>query len=293
MTERSFRKVLVANRGEIAIRIFRACYDLGLHTVAIYSNEDTYGFFRTRADEAYLIGENKSPLKAYLDIPSIIDLAKHHDVDAIHPGYGFLSENADFARACEEACITFIGPPSHILSQMGDKLTAKAMHRPAVSPPFPVPPSRCATQTKRSKRQSRSVYRSSSRQPVAAAAAACGAVTLRKRSLPRSSASRARPRRRSAMRISSSRSTWLSPSTSKYRCWATSTATSSTSASATARSSAATRRSSSSRRPGRYPRQPVRLCTRMPSRLPVISAISRPVRWNFWWTSRATTISSR
>lgn len=125
MTERSFRKVLVANRGEIAIRIFRACYDLGLHTVAIYSNEDTYGFFRTRADEAYLIGENKSPLKAYLDIPSIIDLAKHHDVDAIHPGYGFLSENADFARACEEAGITFIGPPSHILSQMGDKLTAR------------------------------------------------------------------------------------------------------------------------------------------------------------------------
>ena len=137
MTERSFRKVLVANRGEIAIRIFRACYDLGLHTVAIYSNEDTYGFFRTRADEAYLIGENKSPLEAYLDIPSIIDLAKHHDVDAIHPGYGFLSENADFARACEEAGITFIGPPSHILSQMGDKLTAKAIAQACGVPTIP------------------------------------------------------------------------------------------------------------------------------------------------------------
>lgn len=137
MTERSFRKVLVANRGEIAIRIFRACYDLGLHTVAIYSNEDTYGFFRTRADEAYLIGENKSPLEAYLDIPSIIDLAKHHDVDAIHPGYGFLSENADFARACEEASITFIGPPSHILSQMGDKLTAKAIAQACGVPTIP------------------------------------------------------------------------------------------------------------------------------------------------------------
>lgn len=137
MTEHAFRKVLVANRGEIAIRIFRACYDLGLHTVAIYSNEDTYGFFRTRADEAYLIGENKSPLEAYLDIPSIIDLAKHHDVDAIHPGYGFLSENADFARACEQAGITFIGPPSHILSQMGDKLTAKAIAHACGVPTIP------------------------------------------------------------------------------------------------------------------------------------------------------------
>ena len=111
MAECKFNKVLVANRGEIAIRVFRACYDLGLHTVAMYSNEDTFSLFRTKADEAYLIGENKSPLGAYLDIPSIIDLARRRNVDAIHPGYGFLSENADFARACEEAGITFIGPP--------------------------------------------------------------------------------------------------------------------------------------------------------------------------------------
>ena len=126
MPVRSFKKVLVANRGEIAIRIFRACYDLELHTVAMYSNEDTFALFRTKADEAYLVGENKSPLGAYLDIPGIIDLAKRRQVDAIHPGYGFLSENADFARACEEAGITFIGPSSKILSQMGDKLAAKA-----------------------------------------------------------------------------------------------------------------------------------------------------------------------
>ena len=105
MAECKFNKVLVANRGEIAIRVFRACYDLGLHTVAMYSNEDTFSLFRTKADEAYLIGENKSPLGAYLDIPSIIDLARRRNVDAIHPGYGFLSENADFARACEEMCI--------------------------------------------------------------------------------------------------------------------------------------------------------------------------------------------
>ena len=99
MPELNIRRVLAANRGEIAIRIFRACYDLGLHTVAMYSKEDILSLFRTRADEAYPIGDNLSPLGAYLNIPSIIRLAKEHDVDAIHPGYGFLSENADFARA--------------------------------------------------------------------------------------------------------------------------------------------------------------------------------------------------
>ena len=126
MSECKFRKVLVANRGEIAIRIFRACYDLGLRTVAMYSNEDNLALFRTKADEAYLVGENKSPLGAYLDIPGIIDLAKRRGADAIHPGYGFLSENADFARACEDAGITFVGPTSSILAKMGDKLAAKA-----------------------------------------------------------------------------------------------------------------------------------------------------------------------
>ncbi|MCD8016473.1 MAG: pyruvate carboxylase [Oscillospiraceae bacterium] len=126
MPNRKFEKVLVANRGEIAIRIFRACYDLGIHTVAIYSNEDTFSLFRTRADEAYLIGKNKSPLGAYLDIPGIIDFAKRRGVSAIHPGYGFLSENAEFARACEKNGIVFVGPPSDVLAQMGDKLAAKA-----------------------------------------------------------------------------------------------------------------------------------------------------------------------
>ena len=127
MAARQFKKVLVANRGEIAIRVFRACSELGLSTVAMYSNEDTLSLFRTKADEAYLIGENKSPLGAYLDIPAIVDLAKARGVDAIHPGYGFLSENADFARACEEAGIKFIGPSSEVLDKMGDKLNAKAI----------------------------------------------------------------------------------------------------------------------------------------------------------------------
>jgi len=125
MQIKEFNSVLVANRGEIAIRVFRACYDLNLHTIAVYSQEDTNGLFRTRADEAYLIGKNKSPLGAYLNIPEIIALAKNRGADAIHPGYGFLSENAEFAKACEEAGIKFIGPGSDVLSKMGDKLNAK------------------------------------------------------------------------------------------------------------------------------------------------------------------------
>ena len=136
MENRKIKKVLVANRGEIATRVLRACYDLGINTVAIYSKEDIYSEHRTRADEAYMIGENLSPLGAYLAIDEIIDLAKRKNVDAIHPGYGFLSENADFAKACEDAGIIFIGPNSKVLGQMGDKLSAKetayACHVPTV-----------------------------------------------------------------------------------------------------------------------------------------------------------------
>ena len=95
---KKFNKVLVANRGEIAIRIFRACAELQIRSVGIYSEEDKYALFRTKADESYLIGEGKGPVDAYLDIDGIIALAKKKKVDAIHPGYGFLSENAEFAR---------------------------------------------------------------------------------------------------------------------------------------------------------------------------------------------------
>lgn len=111
MGNKNIKKVLVANRGEIAIRIFRACADLGIHTVAMYSKEDVYSSFRSKADESYQIGEKLGPVGAYLNIDLIIDLAKKRGVDAIHPGYGFLSENADFARACEENGIIFIVPP--------------------------------------------------------------------------------------------------------------------------------------------------------------------------------------
>lgn len=101
---------MAANRGEIAIRIFRACTELGISTVAIYSEQDRLSLHRYKADEAYLIGKGKSPVDAYLNIDEIINLARRLDVDAIHPGYGFLSENAEFAEACERAGITIIGP---------------------------------------------------------------------------------------------------------------------------------------------------------------------------------------
>ena len=135
--KKGINRVMVANRGEIAIRVFRACNELGLSTVAIYSQEDIYNLFRTKADESYLIGKNHTPLGAYLDIDAIIRLASSKGVDAIHPGYGFLSENANFARACEENGIIFIGPPSHVLEKMGDKLSAKEIAKKCNVPTIP------------------------------------------------------------------------------------------------------------------------------------------------------------
>lgn len=104
------KKILIANRGEIAVRIIRACQELGLPTVAVYAKEDEYGMHRFKADEAYLIGEGKKPTEAYLDIDEIIRVAKQTGADAIHPGYGFLSENAEFLKKCVANNITFIGP---------------------------------------------------------------------------------------------------------------------------------------------------------------------------------------
>src|SRR4026207_2566813 len=117
--------LLVANRSEIAIRVFRAGTELGLRTVAIYAQEDRLSVHRFKADEAYLIGEGKGPVAAYLDIPGIITLAQEKEVDMIHPGYGFLSENAKFARACEKAGITFVGPRPDLLDMMGDHTRAR------------------------------------------------------------------------------------------------------------------------------------------------------------------------
>ena len=137
MEVRKFKKVMAANRGEIAIRIFRACTELGIKTVAIYSEEDKLTLHRYKADEAYLIGRGKGPIDAYLGIDEIIDLARKKEVDAIHPGYGFLSENPEFAEACERAGISFIGPTAEIQRQLGDKVAARKV---AVAAGVPVVP---------------------------------------------------------------------------------------------------------------------------------------------------------
>ena len=134
------KKLLVANRSEIAVRIFRSASELNLRTVAIYAEEDRFGVHRFKADEAYLVGKGKGPVAAYLDIESIISIAKEKRVDMIHPGYGFLSENADFARACEEAGIVFIGPRPELLESMGDKVAAKKAADKAGVPTLPATP---------------------------------------------------------------------------------------------------------------------------------------------------------
>ena len=125
------KKLLALNRGEIATRIFRAATELGLTTVAVYSQEDRLSLHRFKADEAYLIGQGKGPVQAYLDIDAIIELAKEKNVDAIHPGYGFLSENPALPRACQKAGITFIGPSAEMLEKLGDKTAARKLAQAA------------------------------------------------------------------------------------------------------------------------------------------------------------------
>jgi len=131
------QKLLAANRSEIAIRIFRAANELGLRTVAIYSQEDRLALHRFKADEAYQIGAGKGPVEAYLDIAGIVALAKEKGVDAIHPGYGFLSENPALARACEKAGLIFIGPPPELLELLGDKTAARRLAASAGVPVLP------------------------------------------------------------------------------------------------------------------------------------------------------------
>src|SRR6188472_2074169 len=128
------KKILAANRSEIATRVFRSAHELGIRTVAIYSHEDRFALHRFKADEAYRVGKVGEPIRAYLDIPGVVQVARDVGVDAIHPGYGFLSENAAFARACAEAGITFIGPRPEVLEQLGDKVTARSIAKKAGVP---------------------------------------------------------------------------------------------------------------------------------------------------------------
>src|ERR1700730_9037498 len=135
------RSLLVANRGEIAIRVMRAASELGLRTVAIYSQEDRFSLHRTKADEAYLVGPDRGPVEAYLDIADVLAVAREARVDAIHPGYGFLSENPEFARATCAAGIVFIGPQAETLRLLGNKVTAREL---AMSAGVPVMPATAA-----------------------------------------------------------------------------------------------------------------------------------------------------
>jgi pyruvate carboxylase len=125
---------MVANRGEIAIRVFRSAHELGIRTVAVYSHEDRFALHRLKADEAYQVGKAGEPIRSYLDIPAIVGLAQEKQVDAIHPGYGFLSENAEFGRACARAGIVFVGPPPELLDLLGDKVAARNLAREAGVP---------------------------------------------------------------------------------------------------------------------------------------------------------------
>jgi pyruvate carboxylase len=130
----AIRKLLVANRSEIAIRVFRTAHELGIRTVAIYSHEDRYALHRFKADEAYQVGKAGEPIRTYLDVDGILDVARQCGADAIHPGYGFLSENPALARACREAGIIFCGPPPETLEKLGDKIEARAIAAAANAP---------------------------------------------------------------------------------------------------------------------------------------------------------------
>lgn len=142
---RPIKRLLVANRGEIAIRVFRACTEMGIRSVGIYSDQDRRHIHRVKADEAYLVGKGLAPVAAYLDVPGIVRIAQEHDIDAIHPGYGFLSERSDFAESCVKAGIRFIGPRPSVMAKMGDKVAAR---QSAIAAGLPIiPGTDCAVNT--------------------------------------------------------------------------------------------------------------------------------------------------
>ncbi|MDH3401728.1 MAG: ATP-grasp domain-containing protein, partial [Chromatiales bacterium] len=133
-------RILVANRGEIAIRVMRAATELGLRTIAIFSEEDRFSLHRSKADEAYLVGKGKSPVDAYLDIEDVLRIAHAAHADAIHPGYGFLSENPAFAEACEAAGVPLIGPTADTMRRLGNKISARTLALEAGVPVMPASP---------------------------------------------------------------------------------------------------------------------------------------------------------
>lgn len=174
------KKVLIANRGEIAVRIVRACAEAGIRSVAIYTEPDRYGLHVKRADEAYSLGED--PIAGYLDPARIVNLALEVGCDAIHPGYGFLSENARFAQLCEEKGLTFIGPKSDVIHKMGDKTQARDSMRAAGVPITPGSEGNLADLDEALKLANEIGYPVMLRPPPGAAAGGF-AVAIRRRSL--------------------------------------------------------------------------------------------------------------
>ena len=136
----AIKSLLIANRGEIAIRVMRAATELGIRTIAIHSREDRFSLHRTKADESYLVGEGKGPIDAYLDIADIVRIAVEARADAIHPGYGFLSESPEFAEACAAAGIIFVGPLPDTMRRLGNKVEARNLAASAGVPVMPATP---------------------------------------------------------------------------------------------------------------------------------------------------------
>src|ERR1700684_1852096 len=136
----AIKSLLIANRGEIAIRVMRAATELGIRTIAVHSQEDRFSLHRTKADESYLVGEGKGPIDAYLDIADIIRIAVESRADAVHPGYGFLSESPEFAEACAAAGIVFIGPSPQTMRTLGNKVAARNLAERAGVAGKPAPP---------------------------------------------------------------------------------------------------------------------------------------------------------
>ena len=239
---------MIANRGEIALRVINACRELGMRTVAVYSEADRNSLHVRFADEAICIGPPRAA-DSYLNVPAVISAAEIADVDAIHPGYGLLSENANFAEVCRASNIKFIGPPPEVTRLMGEKEKARQAMKEAKVPILPGSDGVLGRRrAKHSRLPKRSAIPSSSKPRPAAAAAACASCAAQKNCPTSSMPHPLKPPTPSATASSTWRSSSSSRATSSSRFWPTSTATSPRSSSASAPSSAAIRSSSKKRR---------------------------------------------
>ena len=287
------KKLLVANRSEIATRCFRAATELGLRTVAVYSYEDRFSLHRFKADEAFLIGppEGGEPVRSYLNIDALVAVAKLQNVDAIHPGYGFLSESAAFARACEAASILFIGPTPEQLDTFGDKTHAKRLAQSVGVPTIPGTDTELHPQDDVPATAARIGY------PLMIKASfGGGGRGMRVVLKPEDLQQKLEEAQREAAASFGQADVFLeryirAPNTLKSRCSATPTATSCTSGSATARCSGDIRKSSRWRRASRCRRTPRQICDAAVRLCRAVSTTT-PARWSFSSMSTAETSTS-